>query len=171
MTDKVRSAILSDIVIIVDTREKKNQHILDYFDANGIPYEVEKLDSADYSFRLPNYQLLGLDKSVLVEKKNSLDEISANFTQNRERFAREFERVEKNQSINLLIENATWTKIFNGSYRSQLSPKSFTASIITWCVRYDTPVWFCKPSESGELLYNIIKYSLYEKLKNFEEMC
>ena len=171
MTDKQRACILSDMTILVDTREQKNKHILDYFDANGIKYEKRKLDSGDYSFILPNYQLLGLDEKILIEKKNSLDEISSNFTSGRERFVREFERVPRGSTIHLLVENATWTKIFHGSYRSQLNPKSFTASIITWCVRYNVPVWFCKPSESGELIYNILKYSLYEKIKNFEEMC
>ena len=33
---------------IFDSREKKNDHIKAYFDRNGIPYKVEKLDVGDY---------------------------------------------------------------------------------------------------------------------------
>ena len=35
-------------MIIVDSREKKNAHILRYFDKNGIDYKIKKMDVADY---------------------------------------------------------------------------------------------------------------------------
>lgn len=165
-TDKEMAHILEDIVIIVDTREQKNQHILDYFLKNNIQYKVEKLDTADYSFYLPNYRVLNIDKMVLIEKKNSLDEIAGNFTKDRERFKAEFERV-KDDKIHLVIENATWKKLKGHSYRSLLSPRAFLASLLTWNIRYKCPIWFVGKEESAELIYYLIYYEVFECLKNW----
>lgn len=169
MTDKQMDEILQDMIVIVDTREQKNEHILKFFDDNNIKYKIEKLDTADYSFFLPNYPELDLDKKILVEKKNSLDEIAGNFTKGRERFIREFERVKEDEVIHLLIEGATWKKVLKGSYRSKFPPKSMMASLLTWNIRYDCNVWFVGKDESPTLLYGILRYELLEKLKNIRK--
>ncbi len=167
-TDAQIAKIIADMVILCDTRENKNQHMLDYLKSNGIKHRSQKLDSADYSFELPSHQNLNLDLSVLVERKNSLDEIIGNLTSNRDRFIREFERMNDNQIRHIIVENATWKKLFNGSYRSQASPKSITASLLTWNVRYNCPIWFANQTESPELMYNLLVYGLREKLKEME---
>ena len=41
------------MVVLVDSREKKNSHIIDYFKKQGISYKSEKLDYGDYSFMIP----------------------------------------------------------------------------------------------------------------------
>jgi len=164
ITDKVIASAIKDIVILTDSREQKNKHILEYFNDKEIPHRIEKLDTADYTFILPNYSMLNLDRSVLVEKKNSLDEIANNFTKDRVRFVAEFERIEK-EKIHLLIENASWKKVVSGSYRSKIPPQSMLASLLTWNMRYSCPIWFSSPAESGMLIYNIIKYELMEELK------
>lgn len=162
------SEILADMTIIVDTREQKNEHILQYLRDNRIPYITQKLDTADYSFILPNYPELNLDKKILIEKKNSLDEIAGNFTKGRERFVREFERV-TDEHMHLLIENATWKKLMKGSYRSKLPPQSFMASLLTWQIRYKCQIWFAGADESPALIHQILKYELMEHLKNFRK--
>lgn len=166
LTDNEKASILQDMVVICDTREQKNQHILDYFTQYKIPYKTERLDTADYSFILPSYPELNLDKTVLVEKKNSLDEIAGNFTKDRVRFINEFERV-TTEHIHLVIENATWKKVKNGSYRSKLHPNSMTASLLTWNIRYNCPLWFVGKEESPELIYKILYYELKEILNNY----
>lgn len=163
ITDSQMAKILKDMVIQVDNREKKNQHILDYFDKEGIPYEVVKMDTADYTFILPNYPNLNLDKSVLVERKNSLDEISQNFTKHRERFVAEFERV-TTEDLHLVIEGATFRKLLAGSYRSKFPPKSFLASLLTFSIRYNTQVWMPNKADSPHVIYNILYYGLREKI-------
>lgn len=165
MTDKEISAILKDMVIITDSREKRNEHILDYFKENNIKYITQKLDSGDYSFYLPNYPELNLDKCSVIEKKNSLDEITQNFTKGRDRFKREFERIPADTTIHLVVEKATWKKLLNGSYRSKLTPKSFMASLLTFANNYDIKVWFAGVDESPTLIYNILYYDLFNKLK------
>ena len=57
-------------MIICDSRERKNQHVLRYFDAHGIPYRIQKLDVADY-------MLEGVDGFALDRKQN-LAELSTN---------------------------------------------------------------------------------------------
>ena len=165
LTDKQVSDIIHNMVILTDTREQKNQHILDFFDENEIPHKKEQLRTADYSFYLPDYPELGIDRKILVERKGSLNEIAGNFTKDRGRFVREFERV-GDEHIHLVMENATWKKILSGSYRSEFNPNAFMASLLTLDIRYNCPVWFCTTEESPILIYNILKYELREHLKN-----
>lgn len=166
MTDKELGNVLKGVTIIADTREKKNQHILDYFESNEITYKVDKLDFGDYSFELPE-PYSHLNYKVSVEKKNSIDEINGNFTKGRERFHNEFKRAtDCGLKLHLVIENATWKKIANGSYRSGISPKSLTASLLTFNRMYDSPVWFVGKDESPMLIYHILYYGIRGLLKS-----
>ena len=162
-------AILKDIVMVVDTREKKNEHIIQYFEENKIPYVIDKLKSGDYSFFLPNNPELNVDRKFLIEKKNSLDELAGNFTVDRERFHREFQRLDEDETMHLLVEGATFKKMLAGSYRSSFAPNAYLASLLSFCIRYDINVWFCTPAETGELIYKILYYELYEYLNFIEK--
>ena len=42
-----------EMVILIDTREKENSHITNYFDKKGIKYKKQALEFGDYSFMLP----------------------------------------------------------------------------------------------------------------------
>lgn len=44
--------LISSMVILVDTREKVNDHILEYFDKKSITYKKKALDYGDYSLSL-----------------------------------------------------------------------------------------------------------------------
>lgn len=158
--------LLKEMTIIVDTREQvgKNDHILNYFEKNKIDYVREKLDVGDYSYKFPNKP--ELSKMFSIERKKSLDEICNNFSKERDRFDKEFERAKNsNIKMNLVLENTSWTKIFNGSYRSQLHPNCILANIVRLEMLHDCPVYFCKPSECGELLYNLIIWNVKRILK------
>lgn len=165
MTKSEMAKILNNMVFIVDTREKKNKHIIDYLERNNLPYIKKKLDSGDYSYYLPDYPELDLDMKVLVERKNSWDEISQNFTKNRERFIREFNRID-DANVHILIENASWLTLMRGSYRSNMTPKSLLANILTWNARYNASIWLSSKKESPTLIFNLLKYGLREKIKN-----
>ncbi len=163
-TDKQIADIIKDMVIICDNREKKNQHILDYLDKNNIPHQTEKMETADYSFVLPSYPQIGADRRFLVERKGSLNEVAGNLTKDRERFIREFERVQ-DKHIHMVMEGATWKRILAGTYRGGFNPTSYMASLITINIRYNCPIWFCNVEESPTLIFNILKYELREFLK------
>jgi len=168
MTDKQMANIMEDMIIVCDSREQKNQHILEYLETNRIKYIIRKIDSADYSFIIPNYPQLNLDYTVLVERKNSWDEIIGNLTTNRERFAREFERMREDDVAHIVIEGANWSQLMRESYRSKVSSKSVLASVLTWNLRYDCSIWFANTKESPMLIYNLLYYGLRERLKNIE---
>ena len=73
-------------LIIVDTREKGHKKILEYFDKNNIDYIISKLDYGDYK--------LYKDNSVVIDRKDSLLELSGNLchTTEHERIKREISR-------------------------------------------------------------------------------
>ena len=71
--------------LISDTREKKNQHVLSYFDKVGLKYEVAKLDFGDY---MDAYR-----PGICIDRKQSVAELAKNVTgKDRDRFIRELER-------------------------------------------------------------------------------
>lgn len=160
--------ILKDMVIISDTREQKWQHIENYLLLEGIEYKVEKLDTGDYTCIFPNYPELKLDKKYLIERKGSLSELAGNFTKGRKRFIREFERVGKDQKMHMVVETATWRKIFNGTYHSKFHTDSYKASLFTFGIRYNVPIWFCEKKESPEIIYKILYYEVREYLKSLK---
>lgn len=51
-TETEQKKILSSIIILVDTQEKVNGHITEYFDKHKIGYKKRSLESGDYSFML-----------------------------------------------------------------------------------------------------------------------
>ena len=83
---------------IFDTREQKNQHIINYFKKNNIEYKIQKIDEGDYKFEC--------NDTICVERKGNLNEIMANITQ--ARFKRELERAkQKGVKLVVLIENSS----------------------------------------------------------------
>lgn len=69
-----------EMVILVDTKEKVNDHITNYFDKKGIAYKRQALDFGDYSFMLPKVEGLTSNelyfhKEIVIERKNSLEEL------------------------------------------------------------------------------------------------
>ncbi len=63
-TDKEMEELISSIVILIDTREKVNSHITDYFDRKGIPYKKKALDYGDYSFMIPANEKLSIPRDL-----------------------------------------------------------------------------------------------------------
>lgn len=147
--------------IICDTREQDN-HCRDYFKAKGVPHLTRKLNIGDYSAQLGDSSL---EYDICIERKGSLDEICGNFTVDRERFEREFLRARAyGTKVYLVVENANWSDIFLGNYRSKLSPQSLTGSILSWMARFDVTLLFCKPEETPRLIFGILYYFAREKL-------
>lgn len=161
-TDGELKSELSKMEIICDTRENVNDHITSWLDKKNIPYITRKLNTGDYSAMLGG---LTMEKDVLIERKHNLDEICGNFTAERERFEREMIRAKAiGTKVFLVIENATWEDVFLGNYRSQLKPQSLAASLLSWQVKYNLTVLFCKPESTGKLIYSILYYWAREEL-------
>ena len=78
-------------MILTDTRQQKEQHILKEFDKQGILHIRTGLPSADYMAVRYNEQSFYLDYSILIDTKKDLEEISSNLcnTKNHERIKNE----------------------------------------------------------------------------------
>lgn len=165
-TDKEISDLLKQLTIICDSREQVNGHVTGYFDKNKVAHTTRNLDTGDYSAMIGD---LTLEHDVVIEKKNGLDEIAGNFTVSRQRFEDEFMRAKaEGLKVFLLIENASWSDILLHNYRSQLKPQSLIASLLSWQVRFNITVLFCKPNETGQIIHGILYYAAREALKKGE---
>ena len=160
-TDKELTEKLKKLTILCDTREQ-DRHVSEYLEKNKIPTTTRKLDVGDYSCQLED---VSFERDIAVERKHNLDEICGNFTAERERFEREFLRAKAyGTKVHLIIENASWSDVFLGNYRSKFPAKSLAASLLSWMVRFNVSVTFCKPNETGRIIYGIMYYHVREKL-------
>ena len=163
---------LDSMTVLVDTRERPTEYSEKRYAQFGRPYRREKLDVGDYSaeFVTPAGEAISLKDRVVVERKNSIDELCMCYTTERGRFEREFERA-KNSGIKLylLVENATFESIYNGKYRSRMTPNALVASILAWLARYDCQIIFCKAETSGKIIHDILYYEMRERLNEQSE--
>lgn len=169
-TEKELDTLVKSQVVLVDTREKNNQHLLAAWDKGRIPYKKKALERGDYSFMIPENEELNIprdlyfDKEIIVERKGSLEEISGNFTKERDRLEKELALAPKTKV--LLIENAEYKDVCTGNYKTEYNKKSFLASIHSFWFRYNMPVFFM-PDNSYSALFikKYFEYYLKEKLR------
>lgn len=144
--------ILKHIIILVDSREKSHSHITDWFDKHKIKWEVMALPSGDYSFALDAIPELDLSyktfyyNDCLLERKNSLEELSGCFSQTRERFNDEWSRCYAKRKY-LLIENNTYEDLVNGNYGTKYNSKSFLGSLHSFNAKYGLEMVFMPNKE------------------------
>ena len=168
-TDTEIKKLMGSMVVLVDTREQENAHILSYFDQKKILYEVKKLNFGDYSIKLPQNEALGLtrdiyfDDSVVVERKGSLSELAGNLTKDRTRFESELLRA-KGTNMSLLVENANYSDVVMGRYRSDYNAKSFVATLSTYSARYGLDIAFVEREFAGNWIYHRLYYAVREEL-------
>lgn len=156
---------LETFTILVDTREQKTERSIKRLDSMQCPYERKKLDFGDYSAKCEyDGKEYSLECSVVVERKMSIDELCSCMCSDRKRFVKEFERAKvSGAKMYLLIENADIEKMYNGKYRSRMTPQALTASLFTFLCRYDSPFLFAKEETSGKLIKDI----LYREMKEY----
>lgn len=171
-TDSEIKKILTSMVILVDTREQENSHILDYLAKKKIPIKSRKLDYGDYSFMIPAAPELGILREIsfmseiVIERKSGLEELSGNLAQDRARFEAEFIRASGCQCrFLLMIENASYSDIINHNYRTEYNPKSFLASLMSMAHRYNFSVNFVDKQIAGSFIYHMFYYFLRNYLK------
>lgn len=174
-TDKEMKAIKNNLTILVDTREQKNQHILDFFNMKKIKYEVHKLDYGDYSCKIPAGTIEGqtsdiyFDRDIVIERKACIDELASNFKDDGVRVKTELAHINKyNIRSYLFIEDAEYDKnIRTGNYRSEYNPQSLYARIKKSIeVRYNTLVRPIDRKYIGSEIYNTFEAYVYEKFKH-----
>lgn len=164
-TQKEQDELLNSITIVCDTREQKNEHITNYFDSKKIPWVKKKLDYADYSFYIPQNEKLGVprdlwfDKECVLERKNSLEEISSCFTESRDRLKKEFALAP--QTKTMIIENASYADMVTGNYNTKYDAKSFWASYHSFWHEFNLPIMFIPDKKySGMFIKGFFYYYL-----------
>ncbi len=168
-TDKQRDVLLKSIVFLVDTNEKKNQHITEnYFDKHNIPYIKHNLKYGDYSFMIPKNEELGImtditfENEIVIERKGSLDELAGNFTKGRERIEKEFSI---SKAKMLLVIEGKYHDICTQNYKSGYNKRSFLATLHTFYERYNVPFVFVEKEDIGKFIYCTMYYHLRELLE------
>lgn len=168
-TEEIKK-LAKQMIILMDSREKENSHILDYFQKQKISYQIEKLDFGDYSFYIPAAAAgedIYFHRDCIVERKASLEELSGNLTQERERFEKELLTARNNGSkIYLMIEASEgYSGIAAHHYRTEFTPAAYMASLKTFEHRFDMNVQFVSPEYAGYYIYATFYYFCREVLK------
>lgn len=158
------------MTILIDTREQKCDHIMDYFDKSKIAYKKKALPYGDYSFYIPQNDKLAIPRDlifyndIIVERKGSLEELSGNFTKERDRLEKELALAPKEKVM--IVENSTYADMVKGNYNTQYNNKSFWASIHSLWHKYDIPVIFMPDKEcTGFFIRGYFTYYLKGWLK------
>ena len=141
--------------VICDTRERKNEHVLAYFDRHGIEYEIRKLDCGDYM--LPG-------GTVSVDRKQDLQELAGNLLNpnDKGRFWREVRRArETGVKLVILCEHGGQIKAFSDVKRwksryGKATGKSLSDAIFRLYVAYGVPVMYCDKRSTGRRIIEIL---------------
>ena len=142
-------------MLISDSREKKNSHILDYFQRHNIEYEVKKLDTADYwNSENPN---------VVIDRKKNLNEIATNLCSNdSSRFWKEVRRSYRDkQKFIVLCEHGGKIKSLDDvsgwqSKYSKISGKRLQEEMYRVGIAYNVTWVFCDKRSSGRKIVELL---------------
>lgn len=158
------------MTILIDKREKNVDHITQYFDKAKVEYINKSLTYGDYSFYIPRNDDLSIprdlyfDKRIIIERKSSLEELSGNLTNQRDRFEKELSLAPKIKV--LLIENANYSDLVEGNYNTQYNNKSYWGSIHSFWFKYNIPIFFMPDNKySGFFIRGYFEYYLKNYLR------
>ena len=150
--------------VIVDSREKKWDHIKCLFDRWEVPYEVRKLDVADY--------MLESDKSFAIDRKRSLDEICTNLMNRNDssRFWSEMRRAKANHTKVVVLIEQFGIKSINdvsnwSSKYSRVSGKVLQREMLRIHFAYGIEFLFCDKRHSARMILNLLANHNYTEVK------
>ena len=173
--DKEIATIKKNLVVLIDTREQRNEHIKDFFKDKNINFKVQKLDYGDYSVMIPKDTIEGqtrdiyFDRDIVIERKANIDELASNFKEDGVRIKTEMAHINKyNIRSYLFIEDPNYDfNIRSGNYRSNYKPESLYARIKKSIeMRYNTLVRPISKSMIASEIYNTLEAFVYEKIKH-----
>lgn len=145
-------------MIVIDTREKKFEHITAYFDKHDIPYEVRKLDTGDY---------MNTDNpDVIVDRKQNLQEICTNLSYGKEnvsRFTRECRRAfEDRVRFVVLIEGTSYREVSQimdwKSKYSKHTGRWLIKEMFRLTMAFGVEWILCRKNETAKKILEILDY-------------
>ena len=149
--------------LLSDTREKKNQHVLDYFETVGIKYEIAKLDFGDY---MDAYR-----PGIVIDRKQNIAELAKNLVgKDRDRFVRELERANAAGSKlvilveqNRYLDRDKWIHVREpadlmlwSSPHTKIRGERIFRSLSGLIHKYNISVVFCDKRTTGKKIMEII---------------
>lgn len=146
------------MVIQIDSREQKYDHVTRYFDSQGIKWVRSKCVVGDY-INLEN-------PMVVIDRKKDLQEVAGNVCQQHERFVRELELAnELGYKIIILIEEPNTTKLtdvcgwFN--WRKKKNPKAVNGKtlykiMLTMSEKYNVEWQFTTKQKCGKRIVELL---------------
>ena len=162
--------LMEHAYVLVDTREQDTPAFRQRMAALQMPYERRKLDAGDYMIAIRDEDGHEIIAPTAVERKMDLTEMCACCTTQRARFERELQRAAAaGTKIWILIENASWLKAANGTYRSKVHPNALLGSLFAWANRYDVHILLCNEAITARLIRELLLRSLQEELRKGEE--
>lgn len=176
-TPKQEKELLKSMVVLIDTREQKNDHICEYFASKDIRFISKKLDFGDYSFFLPKNEDLAIPHDLhfsdefVIERKASLDELAGNMkggsgeVNERQRMTNEM-RAKGDAKMFMMIEAGSVDDMLNGNYRSEYDKRAFSGSMMAFQHRYDLHIDYVSKEKAGEFIASHFYYYLRERIRN-----
>ena len=146
------------MIIQVDSREQKFNHVTNYFDAQGIKWVKSKCVVGDY-VNLEN-------PMVVIDRKKDLQEVAGNVCQQHERFVRELELAkELGYKMIILVEDPNITALPNVcswyNWRSKKNPKAVSGKTLfrimsTMQEKYDITWEFTTKQNCGKRIVELL---------------
>ena len=145
-------------MIIIDSREKKFDHIENYFIENGILYEKKKLNVGDY---------LNTDNpNVVIDRKANLQEICINLSNGKEHYSRFIKECKRafNSHITLivLIEGTKYRDLSEvKEWKSQFSKHTgrwLYNEMFRLTMAYGIKWKLCRKSETAKIITELLNY-------------
>lgn len=146
------------MVIQIDSREQKYDHIINYFDSQGIKWVRSKCVVGDY-VNLEN-------PMVVIDRKKDLQEVAGNVCQQHDRFVRELELAkELGYKMIVLVEEPnikTVNDVFGWyNWRKKTNPRAVSGRtlakiMLTMSQKYDVEWQFTTKAKCGERILEIL---------------
>jgi hypothetical protein len=181
LTDtEIKKLLKENFMIMYDTREQVNQHVLDYFDKAKVKYKKQKIDEGDYTAIITKAPELGIHRDLYfkigVERKNGLNELAGNLCEKTDsnddiRLERELMRAKmKGVKIFLIVEDKDGLEnIRAGKYQSEYKPQSFIGKLTSIQDKYLQGTIFTNKKDTGFHIYRILYYAVRNFLKEGDQ--
>lgn len=131
-----------NVVALVDTREQ-------------LPLDLAPLRMKIGTRTTGDYRLAAAPNAVALERK-SLPDLLGSFSSGRERFESELVRLLA-YPVRAVVCECSWQQLQEGNWRSKLTPKQISGSILSWQAR-GIPFIFAGCRSEGQ---NIVREILY----------